>query len=297
MPKPAHRRRQLAAIFVAFVAVGLFTTARLRTTAALERGDLTTAAAIQNRLAWLRLDGADQRYALARALIAAERLDDAAVQYQRGLARAPDGEQWSEFARLQVRRNQPEAAIDAWQRGFELNRNTRYLHRASRLLLELGEPERALEFFERALSVDPPSVRSHALIANMADRMGLPKQQIHHLRAALAFEPTQLGLRLMLAWRLASSEDPQLRSGAEAVQLAEALASETGRRDASVLDTLAAALAADGRFDAAVSVAAEACDRAAQDGSSELEASIREHLAFYRSGRAYLEPVSVYVKR
>ena len=289
MRRPAHRKLLLAAVFVVFAAVGLVTTARQRTLAALERGDLTTAAAIQNRLAWLRLDDADQRHALARALIAAGRLDDAVVQHQRGLARAPDGEQWAALAALQVRRGDPEAAIDAWQRGFETNGDPRYLHRASRLLLIRGETERSFGFFERALLVEPPSAMTHARIAAMAKDLGLAKPQLHHLRAALAFEPTQPGLRRWLAWLLATSQDPQLRDGAEAVRLAEALVIETARRDAPTLDLLAAALAADGRFDAAVLVAAEARDRASRVGENELAASIGERLALYRSGRAFLQ--------
>jgi tetratricopeptide (TPR) repeat protein len=287
--RPAHRRLLLAVVFVACLMGGLWTTARFRTAAALERGDLTTAAAIQNRLAWLHLDDAEQRYALARALAAAGRLDDAVAQYQRGLARSPRGEQWAALAALQVRRGDAEAAIDAWERGFEVNQAARYLHRASKLLLERGEPERAFDCFERAHRVNPPSAQLHLRLAGMAERMGLPGQRIRHLRAALGFEPTWQSLRLSLAWLLATSEDPQLRNGAEAVQLAEALASETGRGDAQVLDVLAAALAADGRFDAAVLVAVEASDRASQQGESELAASIRERLALYRRGRAFLE--------
>jgi len=271
------------------MAGGLGTTARRRSAAALERGDLTTAAAIQSRLAWLHLDDAGQRYALARALVAAGRLDDAVAQYQRGLARAPRGNQWSALAAVQVRRGDAEAAIDAWQRGFEIDHFPRYLHRASKLLLERGEPERAFDFFERANLVDPPSATMHARLAAMAASMGLPRQRIRHLRAALELEPTQQGLRLLLAWLLATNEDPQLRGSADAVRLAEALASETGRRDALVLDVLAAALASDGRFDAAVLVAVEARDRASRHGDSELAASIRQRLALYRSGRAYFE--------
>ena len=289
MLRPAHRRLLLAAVFVACLAGGLWTTGRLRTAAALERGDLTTAAAIQNRLAWLHLDEAEQRYALARALVAAGRLDDAVAQYQRGLARSPRGEQWAALAAVQVRRGDAEAAIDAWQRGFEVNQAARYLHRASKLLLERGETERAFDFFERAHRVNPPSGQLHARLAAMAESLGLPGQRIRHLREALEFEPTRRSLRLSLAWLLATCEDPQLRNGAEAVRLAEALASETGRRDALVLDVLAAALATEGRFDAAVLVAVEARDRASQQGESELAASIQERLALYRSGRAFLE--------
>jgi tetratricopeptide (TPR) repeat protein len=285
----ARHKLVLIAVFVAFLSVGLWTTARNRSAAALARGDLTTAAAIQNRLAWLGLDDADQRYALARALVAGGRLDDAVTQYQRGLARSPRGEQWAALAAVQILRDEPEAAIEAWERGFETNRDPRYLHRASNLALARGEPERAFEFVERARSIDPPSVVVHAHLAAMAHDMGLPKQQIRHLRAALAFDPAQPGLRLKLAWLLATSEDPQLRDADEAVRLAEALAIETGRRDAAVLDVLAAALASDGRFDSAVLVAAEARDRAARDGLTALEAAIGERLALYRSGHPFLD--------
>jgi tetratricopeptide (TPR) repeat protein len=288
----ARRKLVLVLVFVAFLAAGLWTTARSRSAAALERGDLTTVAAIQNRLAWLGLDDADQRYALGRALVAADRLDDAVIQYQRALHRSPRGEQWAALAAIQIRRGEPEAAIEAWEHGFETNRDPRYLHRASELSLERGEPQRAFEFVERARSLDPPSVVVHAQLAAMAHDMGLPKQQIHHLRAALAFDPAQSGLRLGLAWLLATSEDPRLRDATEAIRLAEALASESGRRDAVVLDVLAAALASDGRFDAAVLVAAEARDRAAQEGLSALEASIGERLALYRSGRPFLDSTS-----
>ncbi|HEY8156963.1 MAG TPA: tetratricopeptide repeat protein [Myxococcota bacterium] len=287
--KRARRNFLLAAVFVACLVGGLYTTARQRTAAALERGDLTTAAAIQNRLAWLRLDDAGQRYALARALIADGRLDEAVAQYQRALARAPRGEQWAALGRLQLRRGDLDAAVDAWQRGFELNHERAYLSRASKFLWKAGQTERAFELFEQGFRYEPPAIRNHVWLAARAESMGLPKQQIHHLRTALGFEPGQPGLRRALAWLLATSQDPQLRDGPEAVRLAEQLASETGRRDAAVLDVLAAALACEGRFDAAVLVAAEARDRASRLGQSALVDAIGARLALYRTGRPYLE--------
>ena len=290
MRRPAHRKIALAACFLAFGAVGLVTGARQRVAAALERGDLARAEAIQDRLAVLRLDAPKQRYAVAQALIAAGRLDDAVAQLELALARSPQAEQWAVLAAVHVRRNDPEAAIAAWEHGFETNRDPRYLHRASKLLLARGEPERAFAEVERALSVAPPSAMIHARIANMARLMGLPKHQIRHLRAAIDFEPTRQSLRMQLAWVLAACDDPESRNTEEAVRLAEALVIETGRRDASVLDILAAALAAGDRFDAAVLVAAEADDLASRHDENELATSIRERLALYRSGRAYVQP-------
>jgi len=287
--QPARRHLVFAAVFVVCLVGGIYTTARQRTAAALARGDLTTAAAIQNRLAWLHLDDAEQRFALARALVAAGRLDDAVAQYQRGLARSPQGNQWAALARIQYNRGDLEAAIDAWQRGFDLSHDRRYLNRASVSLLEVGQTERAYDYYERSLGFEPPSIRKEVWLAAQAKDWGLPKHQIVHLRAALAFDPAQRGLRGELAWVLATSSDPQLRNGPEAVRLAEAIATETGRRDALVLDLLAAALACDGRFDQAVLVAAEARDLASRLGKSELATTIGERLVLYRSGRAYFE--------
>jgi len=289
--RPGPRKLALLACFVAFAGLGGVTGARQRVDAALARGDLERARAIQDRLAWLRLDAAEQRFALARAFAAARQLDAAAPQYERALALAPDGEQWATLAAVHVERGDAEAAVGAWQRGFETNGDPSYLHRASRLLLERGQPERAFAQVERALSLDPASAPIHTRIADTALAMGLPEREIEHLRAAIALEPGSRGLRERLAWRLATRERAEASQREEALRLAEALVEETARRDAHALDTLAAALAAAGRYDDAVLVAAEADDLASRRDQRELAAAIRERLALYRAGRAWIESV------
>jgi tetratricopeptide (TPR) repeat protein len=168
----------------------------------------------------------------------------------------------------------------------------RYLHRASRLLLERGERERAFGYFERALLVDPSSAMIHYRIATMAASMGLPQQQIRHLRAALAFEPTRPTLRALLAWVLATCPEAGLRDPLEAVRLAEPLVQESGRDDPELLDVLAAALAAAGRYDEAVLAAAEARDLAVRRGDQALAGALAERLALYRDGHPWLEAKS-----
>lgn len=155
--------------------------------------------------------------------------------------------------------------------------------------MQRGEPERAFAQFERALSIDPASAMSHARLANMARQMRQPKQEIRHLRAAIDFDPTRQSLRLQLAWLLATCDVADLRNPDDAVRLAEALAAETRRRDAIILDTLAAAFASGDRFNDAVVVAAEADDLASRRDENSAAAAIRERLILYRSGRAYVE--------
>jgi hypothetical protein len=157
--------------------------------------------------------------------------------------------------------------------------------------MKRGEPTRAFTYTERALLLDPPSAMIHARLANLARTMGLPEQQIRHLRASLSFEQ-RLVERVQLAWVLATCEDARLRSPEEALQIAEAAAAETQHRDAAVLDVLAAARASAGLYDAAVLAGAEARDIAAREGDVKHGAEIAERLALYRDGRPYVEPAA-----
>ncbi len=91
-----------------------------------------------------------------------------------------------------------------------------------------------------------------------------------------------------LAWLLATAADPALRDPREAILLVEADAQ--GSEAPWLLDTLAAAYAADGRFEEAIRTA----DRAARIATEqELTASaeeIRARLSLYRQHEPYVDP-------
>lgn len=93
-----------------------------------------------------------------------------------------------------------------------------------------------------------------------------------------------------LAWLLATAEQDGLRDGQRAVSLIRPIALYTGAWQ--YLDTLAAAWAAAGEFDQAVSVAEDAIASARQqlggDGGAEV-AAMESRLARYRDGLAYVE--------
>jgi hypothetical protein len=83
-----------------------------------------------------------------------------------------------------------------------------------------------------------------------------------------------------------------LRNPDEAVVLAERAVSLSGRRDISVLDALAAAYAAAGRFEEAVATATAGVDAAAAAGATDVAARFRERLDLYRQHQAYRMPRS-----
>ena len=90
-----------------------------------------------------------------------------------------------------------------------------------------------------------------------------------------------------LAWLLATSSDPSLRSGQEAVLLAEQANRLSGGRRPIILRILAAAYAEAGRFDEAKERANEALQRANNQGNFALSDVLRKEMELYESGQPY----------
>ena len=91
-----------------------------------------------------------------------------------------------------------------------------------------------------------------------------------------------------LAWTELTNGDAGVYDPADAARLATRAAELSQRKDVPILDALAAAYAAAGRFSDATNTAEEAAARA--DGSApNLAAGIRERLALYRAGKPLIE--------
>ena len=106
---------------------------------------------------------------------------------------------------------------------------------------------------------------------------------------ALQISPQNVPALSNLAWLLATSADPSLRNGSEAVRLAERADSASSRSDshATVLRILAAAYAETGRFAKAKETAQQALEAASVQGNSTLANSLRDEIALYELGFPY----------
>ena len=152
-------------------------------------------------------------------------------------------------------------------------------------LLRLGDYEAAIRHLEQALRLDPKYVRAHTNLGAALRLQGKMAEAIHHFRQALLARPDEGDALYNLAWLLATHPDPLIHNPSEAVRLAERATRLTDREDAAVLDVLAAAYAAAGRFDEAIATARAAL--ALLPGQSELATSIRHRLDLYAKGRPY----------
>ncbi len=144
--------------------------------------------------------------------------------------------------------------------------------------------------FTHALAVTRDNHIAHAHLGQALLDEGRPALAIEHWREAVRIRPDFDTAANNLAWLLATSPDPAVRDPEEALRYAR-LAEEAGAPDdPAILDTLAAAHAAAGRFGAARDLLRRAVRLAVADGDEDLARDLRARLALYRAGRPYVQP-------
>ena len=153
------------------------------------------------------------------------------------------------------------------------------------LLAARGHVADALAEDEVALRIRPDDPAAHYEAANALVALGRPADAVRHYRDALRARPDWPEALGRLAGLLADRDGVAARP-AEAVQLAERACALTGHADAVLLDVLAAAYAAAGRYADAVPAARRAIDVATAAGHDDMARDIERRLAAYEAGRS-----------
>ena len=152
-------------------------------------------------------------------------------------------------------------------------------------LLLLRSREEALGHFREAVELAPNDPAVHGSLARALATGGDFGEAVTHYEQALELAPDYPIALVGLAWIRATSPYESLRQADQALALAQRAVAQIGNNHPEVLDTLAAAYAARGRFDDAVSTARRA-SVAAQSNPAyaalgiNIEARIRLYLAF-----------------
>jgi spermidine synthase len=108
-------------------------------------------------------------------------------------------------------------------------------------------------------------------------------------RRAVELAPKEPKPANNFAWILATCPTASLRDPAEAVRLAERACAQSNFLDPSLIDTLAAAYAAAGRYDDAVRTADQAIELAVQQHQAELVRSISTRRQIYSQRRSFVD--------
>jgi tetratricopeptide (TPR) repeat protein len=152
-----------------------------------------------------------------------------------------------------------------------------------------GRLDEAIAEVERALELDPAHVPARLDLGTFHQRAGRRPAAAEAFRRGLDLAPGDLRMTSRLAWLLATAPEPDLRAGAEAVDLAEAAVRATAGAAPEVLDVLAAAYAEAGRFEEAARTAGRALELAQARGQGELARALAARLTLYEEGRPFRE--------
>jgi protein O-mannosyl-transferase len=158
------------------------------------------------------------------------------------------------------------------------------------VLCSLGRVEEGATHLERALAIDPTYTKAYNNLGEAYGALGRRALAARYFGLAVKEAPDEPFLLNRLGWLLATSPEDDVRDGARAVDAAERAVRVTSGQDPMSLNTLAAAYAEVGRFDAAIAAAREALALAERQGRSALLPELARRLERYEARRVCHEP-------
>ena len=259
------------------------------------------------------------------ALVGAKKHAEARIVCHAMLAERPD--YWTghfSLAEMALSEHDYPAALPHLRRSLELRPNHSPTHRRLGVVLrQLKQTDEAIDQFHKALQIRPSYTLARFNLANLLALQGNYQEATQHFRRALEEIPNQpmeqykFALLLLeddkpheaikelrktvqlspdapeaintLAWVLATHHDPALRDPTHALELATRAAKITGHADPSILDTLAAAYAANGHYEKAVSTAQHTLSLLSGSASSPLAKRLKTRLDLYQNSMPYYE--------
>jgi tetratricopeptide (TPR) repeat protein len=226
---------------------------------------------------------------LGATLFQAGRVDDAIAHYQKAMAVRPDYADAScNLADALLSKGDMDGAIAYYVTCVAaLPNHADAQYNLASALLRKGRIDEAVMHYEKALELLPENTDAHVNLGSALLAKGRIVDAIAQYKEALRLAPENVAAQSNLAWVLATSPDPSLRNGPEAVLLAEQASRLSGGKRPLILRILAAAYAEAGRFSEAKETAHEALQAADDQGNSALSDFLRKEIALYESRQPY----------
>jgi len=150
------------------------------------------------------------------------------------------------------------------------------------LLMDTGNREEAKLHLAEAIRLDREDPRAACALAAALASEGKLQEAAELYRLALGIDPDLPMALTELAAILTTTEDPNLRNGQEALQLAKRACKVTGNQNPAALLVLSQAYAEVGQFGDAIDAAEEALKIVLANGNEEAARVVRERIELYR---------------
>lgn len=195
------------------------------------------------------------------------------------------------LAMVEVVRGQTDNAITHFRHALALRDGNAAAHYGLGLALsQQRKTDEAIGHWQRSLELQPDNINARNYLGAALAEIGRTAEAIQQWQQALAFDPDNGNAANNLAWVLATSPDPTLRDGAQAVAYAKRATKVRGGENPLVYRTLAAAYAENRQFAEAISAAEHAKQLAQATGNSALVSELDQCLELFRQQRALREP-------
>ncbi len=231
------------------------------------------------------------KYIMGSLLMSAGRTDEAVKYFEEMLKENKYSPQvhYNLAATLSMHKKY-DAAIKHLARVLELDPNYPDAHNTmGTLLASKGRFNEAVEQFKEALRKDPENPVLYTKLGLAYQQLGKSNEAIRSWSKAAEIKPDDVGILNNLAWAIAVTDKASAQDTKKAEEMAKHACKLTSYSQANLLDTLAAAYAANGRFDEAIKTADNAIDIAKTSGQNELAGKIEKRIDLYRAGKRYIQ--------
>ena len=236
---------------------------------------------------------AEPHFNLSSLLLAENNTQGAIEELRRAVEIAPDyAEAHNNLGGLLASVGLVDDAVIYYRLAIQFNpRHSEALYNLGNVMLSRGLRVAAIQHYRDALSYAPNDAEIHSNLARALTDQNALDEAVTHYQRAIDINPELAPALIGLAWIRATAPTAGLRRSAEALMLAEQTVRLVGAEHPEVLDTLAAAYAAEGRFDDAVATAQKAAAAArVTPGYESTATAIDERIDLYILFKPYRIP-------
>jgi tetratricopeptide (TPR) repeat protein len=242
----------------------------------------------------VRIDGKCWRAIHNRGVLLAQagEFEPAFDDFHKTIELQPDfAKAYANRGALYVLAGELEPALSDYQQALELDPEFAIAERGcGRVCHMLGHIDEAVEHLSRAIELAPKDANALASRGDLLTDLGEYAAAAHDYEQALAINPRYADAYRGSAWLLATCPDGEVRNPGVALERAQKAASLDRKNDATTFDTLAAAQASVGDFQAA----AESIEHAIELAPPSERSVYQDRLQLYRQSKPFvIEPAQL----
>jgi protein O-mannosyl-transferase len=155
-------------------------------------------------------------------------------------------------------------------------------------LQSAGRPDEAIKYLNEGLKISKDA-ETYSCLGSAYIQTGKYDLAAENLTKAIELKPDSIDALNKLAWLFAAVDNASIHNAQKSIGFAQRGCELTGYNDPMLLDTLAVAYAAAGRFDEAKATAEKALNIAKEKGRDNMAVEIQNRLKLYEANQPYLQ--------